>query len=85
MPGTTVRISDTSRELLRELAHRTGSSMQDVIAKALDEYQKRLFWAQAEHDFLAMREEKDVWEAELAEREVWDASLNDGLDGENAP
>ncbi len=85
MPGATVRISENSRDLLRELSRRTDSTMQDVIAKALDAYQKRLFWAQAEQEFRAMREDKDAWDAELAEREAWDTTLNDGLDSENAP
>ncbi len=82
MPGATVRISESSRELLRELARRTNSTMQNIIEEALAEYKKRLFWDQAERDFQAMREEPDVWEAEVAEREIWDATLRDGLDGE---
>ena len=82
MPGATVRISESSRELLRELARRTNSTMQNIIEEALAEYKKRLFWEQAERDFQAMREEPAVWEAEVAEREIWDTTLRDGLDAE---
>jgi len=57
MPGATVRISETSRELLRELAHRTRATMQDVIELALAEYRKRLFWEQAARDFQSLRDE----------------------------
>jgi predicted transcriptional regulator len=85
MPGATVRITETSRELLRELARRTDSTMQDVIELALVEYQKRLFWEQAAHDFQALRDDPEAWAEEVAERERWDATLNDGLDVEDTP
>ena len=85
MPGATVRITETSRELLRELARCTDSTMQDVIELALVEYQKRLFWEQATHDFQALRDDPAAWAEEVAERERWDATLKDGLDAEEAP
>ena len=85
MPGATVRISETSRELLRELARRTNATMQDVIEMALAEYRKRLFWEQAAHDFRAMRDDPEAWAEEVAERERWDATLKDGLNTGDAP
>ena len=85
MPGATVRISETSRELLRELAQRTRATMQDVIEMALAEYRKRLFWEQAAHDFQAIRDDPEAWAEEVAERERWDATLKDGLDAGDAP
>ena len=85
MPGATVRITETSRELLRELARRTDSTMQDVIELALAEYQKRLFWEQAAHDFQALRDDPEAWAEEVTERERWDTTLKDGLDAEDAP
>lgn len=85
MPGATVRISETSRELLRELARRTNTTMQEVIEVALTVYRKRLFWEQAARDFKTMRDDPDAWHEELAERERWDGTLNDGLEGEDSP
>lgn len=80
MPGATVRISETSRTVLRELARRTHATMQDVIEKALVDYRRRLFWEQAARDFRALRDDPETWAAEVAERERWDAALKDGLD-----
>ncbi|RJO67714.1 MAG: toxin-antitoxin system protein [Myxococcales bacterium] len=85
MPGATVRISETARDLLRDLARRTNATMQDVIEKALAEYRQRLFWEQARRDFQAMRDDPELWNAEVAERERWDATLKDGLDEGDAP
>ncbi len=82
MPGATVRISEASRELLRELARHTDSTMQSVIERALEEYRKRLFWNRAEEEFKTMRENPKAWNEEIAEREHWDASLMDGLESE---
>ena len=82
MPGATVRISERSRELLRELAQNTDTTMQSVIERALMEYRKRLFWNQAERDFSTMRDDPEVWNEEIAEREHWDVSLMDGLEAE---
>ena len=85
MSGATVRINEASRELLRELARRTNTSMQDVIEEALVEYRKRLFWEQADRDFRAMREDGEAWQEEIAERESWDVTLLDGLEVKETP
>ena len=82
MPGATVRISETSRDLLRELASHTDMTMQSVIECALAEYKKRLFWSQAEQDFKAMQGDPNAWKEEIAEREEWDTTLMDGLEAE---
>lgn len=85
MSGTTVRISEASRDVLRELSRSTCATMQEVMEKALLEYKKRLFWDQAAQDFTALGEDPEAWRTELAERELWDATLGDGLDPEDAP
>ena len=82
MPGATVRISETSRDLLRELARHTDTTMQSVIERALMEYRKRLFWDRAAEDFKVMRENPEAWKEEIGERERWDAFLMDGLEAE---
>ena len=82
MPGATVRISERSRELLRELARHTDMTMQSVIERALLEYRKRLFWNRAEEEFKTMRENPEAWNEEISEREHWDTSLMDGFEAE---
>ncbi len=77
---TTVRISGTTHSLLQELAEQSQTSMNAVIKVALDEYRKRLFWAQAGREFEHFRADQDAWLAEQEETAIWDASIADGLD-----
>ena len=43
MSSTTVRISDSIRSKIKELSESQGISIQNVIEKAIDYYQKQLF------------------------------------------
>jgi predicted transcriptional regulator len=85
--STTVRISESSHALLSELAERSQQSMQHVIAEALEEYRKRLFWQQARRDFEQLRSDPEAWQAEQKELAVWDQTIADGLsaDGDTGP
>ncbi|MBI4317092.1 MAG: ribbon-helix-helix protein, CopG family [Chloroflexi bacterium] len=82
MPSTTVRISDTARETLRELAARTGRSMQDVLETAIDAYRRQQFFDEVDAAFRALKESPEEWQAEIEEREAVDGSLADGLEEE---
>lgn len=81
--STTVRVSETAHALLKEIAERSRTSMSAVIELALEEHRKRLFWVNARREFEELRSDADAWRAELAEAEVWDASIADGLDGDD--
>ena len=43
-PWPTVRISEASHLVLKELAEQTGQTMMDVLDKALDAYRRKLFF-----------------------------------------
>lgn len=79
MPSSTVRISEAKREVLRELATWTGESMQAVLEKAIEHYQRELFLERANAAFAALRKDPAAWKEELEEREQWDVTLADGL------
>lgn len=82
MPSTTVRISDEVRESLRELAAKSGETMQEVLERAVAEYRKKRFFDEVNAAYQAMRDDPEAWSEELAEREVYEAALADGLDDE---
>ena len=46
MSAPTVRISEASHKILRELAEQTGQTMMDVLDRALDGYRRKLFFEQ---------------------------------------
>src|SRR5438552_13461174 len=82
MQGTMVRVRSKTRESLRHLAKKTGSSMQDVLDQAVEALRKELLWKEANAAFAAMRNDPKAWAQELEERRLWDNTLSDGLDPE---
>ena len=80
MPSTTVRISDTSRKLLGELAGQEGVSMHVILEKALEMYRRRRFLEDVNAAYATVRHDQQAWEALQQERATWDTTLGDGLD-----
>ena len=75
-----VRVNKSSHRLLRQLSKAMGESMQDVLAKALEEYERKQFFEQLNASFTSLREDPSAWKDELDEREAMAGSLSDGLD-----
>lgn len=80
MPSATVRISDETHGVLKDLSGRTRRSMQSILDEAVSQYRKKLFWQQASRDFEALRADDDAWRAELDEQRTWDVTTGDGLE-----
>lgn len=79
METTTVRITDKTRKTLRRLACETGDSMQDVVRKAVDAYERKLFFERFNAAYAELRADPQAWQEELDERAAWDTTLMDGL------
>jgi hypothetical protein len=77
MPSATVRISKGTRETLRDLAAKSGESMQTIMDRAIEEYRRQSFMEKANKAYLVLRENPEAWESELKERREWEASLAD--------
>lgn len=71
--ATTLRVSENTRARAAALAARTGSSMGDVVDRALDEYERAEFWRQTREALARQDNEVDV-------DPVWERSTRDGLD-----
>lgn len=82
MRHTTVRISETTRELLRSLAEAEGVAMQTVLERAVEIYRRRRFLDQVNTAYAALRGNDRAWADVAKEREGWDATLSDGLAAE---
>ena len=82
MRSGTVRISLSTREKLRSLTSETGESMQAILDKAVEIYRRQHFLKRANAAFAALRDDPDAWQEEQEEREAWDVTVNDGLEGE---
>jgi hypothetical protein len=80
MNSLTVRIDVKSHQALRELAAQTGETLQAVLSRAIEEYQRKRFWEQANADYAALRNDPEAWQEELEERALWESALTDGLE-----
>ena len=79
MPTTTIRIEQSTHKKLRALASQTGDTIPHLVAVAVEEYDRRLFWDQVNAEFKALRRNLKSWKRELQERAAWNATLADGL------
>jgi hypothetical protein len=82
MPTPTVRISEASHRVLREVAEKTGDTMVEILDKALDDYRRKLFFQMLNKGYALLRADPLGWAALKQERNVWDATLMDGLNPE---
>ena len=79
MSTTTVRVSNQTAGVLREIAAQTGETMQAVLEKAVEGYQRQRFFDELDAAYAALRSDPEAWAAEQRERAEWDAVLMDGL------
>ncbi|MBY0506503.1 MAG: hypothetical protein K2X03_21470 [Bryobacteraceae bacterium] len=82
MPSTTIRVTPDTHETLRALAQEENLSIQSVVDKAVSEYHRRQILAQGNAAYAALRADPAAWAEELEERQAWEATLADGLDGQ---
>lgn len=78
MQTATIRISEASRRTIREISRRDNKPMQAVVEQAIEAYRRQTFLIGLSSDFAALRENEPEWQAEKAERAVWDVTLADG-------
>ena len=80
MATTMIRVEQATHKKLRALASRTGGTMPQLVAAAVEELERKLFWEQVNQEFALLRDDPKSWKHELAERAAWDATLSDGLE-----
>lgn len=80
MSSATVRISLATREKLRTLADQSGESMNAILEQAIEAYRRQWFLEQANEAYAALRNDPEAWREEQQEREIWETTLEDGLE-----
>lgn len=78
MSAPTVRITEESHQILKNLADQTGQTMMEVLDKALDAYRRKLFFEELDAGYAELRADPKAWAEHIAERKQWDATLMDG-------
>lgn len=79
MSHPTVRISQSGRDLLRQLADREHASMQAVLERALESYRRQRFLEQVNEAYADLHADPRADAALGAELAEWDATISDGL------
>jgi hypothetical protein len=77
-----LRISKETHEKLRELARLEGISMQGILERALDEYQKNRFFESLGASFAALKNDPQAWAEEQQERRAWENTLTDDIESD---
>lgn len=78
--STTIRVSLETRTVLSELVQTTGLSMQAILEQAIDLYRRQQMLMVLNDAYAALQTNQAAWNDLEAEREEWDATLNDGLE-----
>jgi hypothetical protein len=78
----TVEIGIEDYQHLLNLSETSGEPMQAVLSKAIDEYRRQVFFNQADQAYARLKNNPELWQEELAERQAWDVTLLDGIEDE---
>jgi len=78
--SATIRITNRSRETVRELARDMGLQQQEVLDRAVEAYRRQLFLQSANVAYAALRGNPTAWAAEERERATWDSTVGDGAE-----
>lgn len=76
----TVRITEEAHETLRNLAEKSGESMQTMLDKAIEAYRRHRVLTEANEAYARLRANSKAWKSELEERKAWEATVGDGLE-----
>jgi hypothetical protein len=80
MSTVMVRITMETRERLRKIAEREGTSLQSVVDRAVEEHERQVFWSEMDTAWATLKNDPVAWQAELDERTAWDSTAMDGVD-----
>jgi predicted transcriptional regulator len=79
MSTSNVRISAAGREVLREIARKESRPMAAVLEMAIERYRRQKLLEETNASYAALKANRKEWKEEIAERELWDRTIADGL------
>jgi predicted CopG family antitoxin len=75
-----IRVSEESHEFLQKLADSKRQSVREVLDEIIEEKRRETLFDAIDAYYEKLQQQPQAWQAELAERAVWDKTLRDGLD-----
>jgi len=79
-PPCTIQVLPETKELLDALAQKLGMNPSDLLAKALQEYQREVFFRKLNESYAALRDQPEEWNKIIEERSAWDGTLQAGIE-----
>ena len=79
---STVRVSEETRAILRDLSRQLNEPMQAVLTKAVEAYRRQCILEETNVAYATLRADPQAWSEEQEERAAWDATLADRLERE---
>jgi hypothetical protein len=79
MSELTIDISETTHKTLLQLAQSSGDDVVTIMDRAIENYRRYVFLAQADRAFATLRQDEALWQEEIAERQLWDVTISDGV------
>jgi predicted transcriptional regulator len=64
METTTIEVSNTTRNILQQLAAESGESIEVILEKAIEQYRRQWFLEAANKAYTALRNNPDDWAEE---------------------
>ncbi|MFM8926460.1 MAG: toxin-antitoxin system protein [Microcystis panniformis] len=81
MPELKISISEAAHKTLLALVDSSGDTLPTVLDKAIENYRRYVFLVQANEAFAALRKNETLWQEEISERQTWEQTLADGVEG----
>ncbi|MGC0142118.1 hypothetical protein [Pseudactinotalea sp. Z1732] len=72
--ATTIKLSKQTRDRVNDVGARTGQTAEQVVRRALEEYERALFWADYGAAAAAERVDPEVAADQAEENALWDAA-----------
>ncbi|MFT3852091.1 MAG: hypothetical protein QM733_05050 [Ilumatobacteraceae bacterium] len=71
--ATTIKVATSTRDRVNKLGARTRQTADQVVSRALEEYERALFWTEFAAAADAVADDPEVATAEAVEAGLWDA------------
>ena len=78
----TVRVTETTHRILRELSTRSGASMTVILERAVERYQREQLLGEANDAWAALQADPAAMTEIEGEQALWEQTLGDGLERE---
>lgn len=77
MASTSVRVTEETWSMIKDLATKTNTTMQDVIQQAIEDYRRKKILEETNQAFLRLKNNPEAWQEELQERQEWENTIGD--------